>query len=240
MSKERVTPRQKDISRVLRERKGRLADKKKIFFARPRTIASLLFLIFSFGLISFSFAQEAKVFFSPQRGCTRAIISYLSQARQSVEIAMYSLTSDDITREIIRAKKRGVQVRIVYDKSQRGQKSSQIGFLKEQGVAARVYQGTGLMHNKFALIDDKILLTGSFNWTKNAEDGNAENLLVLSDKKLIAQYTKEFVHLWVQGEEEKTGKSFRQTTREIFKYFEKILRQIIKSLFRQIKGQHSF
>lgn len=194
----------------------------------------LLFTVpFIFLVSSYSFAQETQVFFSPQRGCTKAIVGQLSKARQSVDIAMYSLTSDEITKEIMRAKNNKVKIRIICDKSQRAQRSSQIGFLRDQGVTVRLYEGQGLMHNKFALIDDKVLITGSFNWTKNAEEDNAENLLVIFDKKLIAQYAKEFTHLWVQGEEEKERKDFSRTAHDLMKYAARLLKELSRMLFKK-------
>jgi len=61
--------------------------------------------------------------------------------------------------------------------------------------------GPGLMHNKFAVIDDQVVLTGSFNWTITAERKNAENLLVITDPDLAQKYTKQFKVLWSQSGE---------------------------------------
>ena len=61
--------------------------------------------------------------------------------------------------------------------------------------------GPGLMHDKFAVIDDQVVLTGSFNWTATAEKKNSENLLVLTDKGLAQKYMKQFKHLWSQSGE---------------------------------------
>ena len=56
--------------------------------------------------------------------------------------------------------------------------------------------GSGLMHNKFAIIDGKILLTGSFNWTLAADQKNEENLLIIEDRKVIKAYQKRFEYLY--------------------------------------------
>jgi phosphatidylserine/phosphatidylglycerophosphate/cardiolipin synthase-like enzyme len=173
---------------------------------------------------SIAFAQEARVFFSPQGGCEQAIITQLAKAKMSADIAMYNLTSEPIAQEIARLKKRGVAVRIFLDKSQKGQKASQAGFLKGQGISVRIHQGSGLMHHKFAIIDRKTLLTGSFNWTENAEEDNAENLLVLSDKKLISQYAKEFESLWHQGREADIRRDFNKLTSDCVKFLLKLFR----------------
>ncbi|MFA6379466.1 MAG: phospholipase D family protein [Candidatus Omnitrophota bacterium] len=192
-------------------------------------------LVVFFFASSIAWAQNVQVFFSPQGGCTRAAIAHIAEARQTLNIAMYSLTSDDIVQEIVRVKNKGVKTRVICDKTQKGQKSSQIGFLKSQGVAVRIYQGPGLMHNKFAVIDQKVLITGSFNWTQNAEEDNAENLLVLSDKKLIASYTKEFEHLWVQGQEEEMPQDLKEVTRDVQKFFRRLFKDILKMILRMQK-----
>lgn len=192
---------------------------RKIFLILAATILCCLFLA-----SSIAFAQEARVFFSPQGGCEQAIITQLAKAKMSADIAMYNLTSEPIAQEIARLKKRGVAVRIFLDKSQKGQKASQAGFLKGQGISVRIHQGSGLMHHKFAIIDRKTLLTGSFNWTENAEEDNAENLLVLSDKKLISQYAKEFESLWHQGREADIRRDFNKLTSDCVKFLLKLFR----------------
>ena len=66
----------------------------------------------------------------------------------------------------------------------------------KHGFEIRYHLGFGLMHNKFAVIDDKSLITGSFNWTQTAEERNEENLLIISDKNTIGQYQQRFEYLW--------------------------------------------
>jgi len=195
-----------------------------MFFRKIFLILAAIILCCLFLASSIAFAQEAKVFFSPQGGCEQAIITQLAKAKMSADIAMYNLTSEPIAQEIARLKKRGVAVRIFLDKSQKGQKASQAGFLKGQGISVRIHQGSGLMHHKFAVLDGKVLLTGSFNWTENAEEDNAENLLVLSDKKLISQYAKEFESLWTQGAEA-----------DVQQNFDKMITDAVKTLIRFLK-----
>ena len=156
-------------------------------FSSQNFAAAKVFLFMAFfvlGASSMACAQEAKVFFSPKGGCTQAIVDQLSQARRSVDIAIYSLSSEDIAREIVRLKNKKVNIRILSDRAQSAQKASKTKDLKAQGVDVRLYTGGGLMHNKFAVIDRKVLITGSFNWTQNAEEDNAENLLILEDQKI--------------------------------------------------------
>ncbi|MCX5712662.1 MAG: phospholipase D-like domain-containing protein, partial [Candidatus Omnitrophica bacterium] len=89
-----------------------------------------------------------------------------------------------------------VKARIVLDVSQETQEYSKSRFLIKQGFEVKYYTGQGLMHNKFAIIDGKVLITGSFNWTPTADYKNEENLLIMSNKGLIKKYAERFEYLW--------------------------------------------
>ena len=141
-------------------------------------------------------AQGIQVYFSPNGGCQQAVISEIKKAGQTIDIAMYYLSSRDIAAALVRARERGVRVRIVLDQSQEIESSSKSGYLVKGGVPVRYHLGFGLMHNKFAIIDGKSLITGSFNWTKTAEEKNEENLLVITDKGTIEKYEQRFDYLW--------------------------------------------
>jgi phosphatidylserine/phosphatidylglycerophosphate/cardiolipin synthase-like enzyme len=109
---------------------------------------------------------------------------------------MYYFTSREIANELIRAKNRKVMVRIVLDQGQETKSYSKSRYLIKEGFEVRYHIGPGIMHNKFALIDGKELLTGSFNWTATANEKNEENLLILTDKDLIKKYEERFEYLW--------------------------------------------
>jgi phosphatidylserine/phosphatidylglycerophosphate/cardiolipin synthase-like enzyme len=188
---------------------------------------SCVLIVFLF-LSSTVWAQSTQVFFSPQGGCQQVIIHEVAKAKKTIDIAMYNLTSEPIAQEIVRMRKRGVAVRIFLDKGQKTQKASQAGFLKSQGVTLRLHQGSGLMHHKFAVIDKTVLITGSFNWTENAEKDNAENLLILSDKKLAAEYTKEFENLWVQGREAQMSQSLDKVISDMVKYLLRFFKKVMR------------
>lgn len=232
MAQERVAPRQKDISRVLRERQHmRFSVAKrssKSFLSQSgkarKGILALAFFFFIMG--SLTFAQEAKVFFSPRGGCEKAIVAELAKARTSIDVAMYYLTSSDAIQRLAAAKKRGAVVRVFVDKSQKN--SSETRYLKGKGVTMRIYEGSGLMHNKFAVIDNKVLITGSFNWTKNAENDNQENLLIITDKKLIDQYAKRFEFLWTKGQEFEITRDLYALVSDIVKYVMKMVNMLLK------------
>ncbi|HOX06176.1 MAG TPA: phospholipase D family protein [Planctomycetota bacterium] len=133
-------------------------------------------------------AANIRVCFSPRGGCTDAIVAELDKARESVLIQAYSFTSDRIAKAAVEAQRRGVKVRAVLDKSQRSEKFSELDFLARAGIPTRVDSRHAIAHNKVMVIDGETVITGSFNFTKAAEERNAENLLIIRDKKLAELY----------------------------------------------------
>jgi phosphatidylserine/phosphatidylglycerophosphate/cardiolipin synthase-like enzyme len=83
-----------------------------------------------------------------------------------------------------------VKVEVILDKSQRTQKYSSADFLANQGIPTKIDAQHAIAHNKVMIIDGETVITGSFNFTKAAEENNAENLLIIHDKKLADRYTK--------------------------------------------------
>ena len=160
--------------------------------------AMVLFLLI--GISSLAFA-ETKVYFSPNGGCQDAVIAEIKKAHDSIDIAMYELTSREIAQAIVEAKERHVKVKVSLDIAQIKDHFSKGRYLLKKGVEVKFHMGPGLMHDKFAVIDDRIVITGSYNWTVTAEKKNAENLLLISDKVIAQKYTKEFKHLWSQSGE---------------------------------------
>lgn len=134
-------------------------------------------------------ATECSVYFSPDGGCTDAIRDALSRARATVLVQAYSFTSAPIAKALLDAKKRGVDVRVILDRSQAGQQYSSADFLANSGVPTKIDRAHSIAHNKVMIIDGATVITGSFNFTKAAEQRNAENLLVIHDADLAARYT---------------------------------------------------
>lgn len=137
--------------------------------------------------------RPIQAYFSPNGGCTEAIVTEIDAAKVSLEVQAYSFTSAPIAKAVADAHARGVKVRVILDKSQDTEKYSSLTFLQNAQVPTRVDRKHAIAHNKIMIIDRKTLLTGSFNFTKNAEKSNAENLLVINDQpELIAAYEKNF------------------------------------------------
>ena len=129
-----------------------------------------------------------EVYFSPHGGCTESIIRELNKAKSTILVQAYSFTSAPIAKALLNAHKRGVKVEVILDKSQRTQKYSSATFLYNQGIPVKIDAQHAIAHNKVMIIDGETVITGSFNFTKAAEESNAENLLVIRDRKLAERY----------------------------------------------------
>lgn len=129
------------------------------------------------------------LYFSPHGGCTDAIVNAIGSARKTVLVQAYSFTSTRIAKALLDAKKRGVDVRVILDKSQSGSRYCSSDFFLNSGVPTRIDCAHAIAHNKVMIIDGSTVITGSFNFTKAAEEHNAENLLIIRDSNLAARYT---------------------------------------------------
>ncbi len=135
-----------------------------------------------------SIPQSVQVYFSPEGGATEAVVNALHHATNTVLVQAYSFTSAPIAKALVEAERRGVKVEVILDKSQRTEKYSEADFLKNEGVPTRIDAQHAIAHNKIIIIDDYLVLTGSFNFTRAAEEHNAENLLVINDEVLAKRY----------------------------------------------------
>ncbi len=102
----------------------------------------------------------------------------------------YSFTLAPIAKALLDAHQRGVQVQVILDKSQRAEKYSSADFLAHQGVPTTIDANHAISHNKVIVIDGEVVITGRFNFTKAAQEKNAENVLILHDQALAVQYTQ--------------------------------------------------
>jgi phosphatidylserine/phosphatidylglycerophosphate/cardiolipin synthase-like enzyme len=130
----------------------------------------------------------AKVYFSPHGGCTDAIISEIRGAKSEILVQAYSFTSAPIAQALLGAYKRGVKVQAILDKSQRSERYTSAAFLANSGIPTFIDDAHAIAHNKVMVIDGATVITGSFNFTKAAEERNAENLLILKSKELSKLY----------------------------------------------------
>lgn len=141
---------------------------------------------------------STQVRFSPNGGCTTMLTQAILQTKNTLEIAIFDLTSQEIADTIITLHKRGVQVRIVADRRQSKGQHSKLPLLHKHGLPIRIAKCSGLMHHKVSIIDKGQggMLTGSFNYTFGAENKNKENLLWIKSISLAKVYSNEWEMLW--------------------------------------------
>jgi len=135
-----------------------------------------------------SVPQGVQVYFSPHGGATEAVVGALNHATNTVLVQAYSFTSAPIAGALVDAHRRGVKVQVILDKSQHTEKYSEADFLKNAGIRTLIDPEHAIAHNKIIIVDDYLVLTGSFNFTRAAEENNAENLLAINDPDLAKRY----------------------------------------------------
>ena len=140
------------------------------------------------------------VYFSPRGGCTEAVVEALGRARSTVLVQAYSFTSAPIAKALVEAHRRGVKVVVVLDRSQRTEKYSSATFVRNEGIPCFIDAQHAIAHNKVMVIDGLTVITGSFNFTKAAEDNNAENLLLIQDTQMAVKYAKNWEVHWQHSE----------------------------------------
>ena len=156
---------------------------------------------------SLTLNAPAQVYFSPNGGTTQAIIKEISDARSEILVQAYSFTSSPIAKALVDANKRGVKVEAILDKSQKKDSYTEATFLSNMKIPTYIDSKHAIAHNKIMVIDKTTVITGSFNFTKAAEEKNAENLLIIKSKDLA----KTYIDNWEQHREHSEDYQRKQT-----------------------------
>ena len=141
--------------------------------------AFTLVYLFRSGMRKLGFILEINSFFSPKGGCQEAIVKEINKARREILVMAYSFTADPLTFALVEAKKRGVHVEILLDKSNEIERYSDLRIFLEHGLDPKIDHDHAIAQNKIMVIDRRTVVTGSYNFTNQAEHENAENLLVI-------------------------------------------------------------
>lgn len=124
------------------------------------------------------------------------ILSYLNNAKVSIDIAMAWFTSDVFLPILLQKKEENLRIRIIINNDVvnaiHGCDLSSFSLKRIKG------KNGGLMHNKLCIIDNQVVITGSYNWSDNAENKNVENIAIIQDNKIASATTQEFNQLWNQ------------------------------------------
>lgn len=146
--------------------------------------------------------------FSDQARIGEIIESAIERSVGSIELALHGLSIPSLARALVRARHRGVRVRVIMDRGYlfpapgRPGRSQEIQTLIDNGIELRGLDGLGdygSMHNKFAVFDDAILETGSFNWSKSADEKHHENIVITDDRHRVDGFREYWDWMWPQA-----------------------------------------
>lgn len=143
-------------------------------------------------------SEHIGICFTPDQSCLPQVIQRIDNAKSSIMLLGYSFTSETISDALVKAKNRGVKVRVVLDHSQKTQKSSKepVKNLLAGGIEVRFDHSVKIAHNKIIMIDGEQTITGSYNWTYSAEFKNAENLIFIESSVVTKKYMDYFERRW--------------------------------------------
>lgn len=140
-----------------------------------------------------SLEPSVEVLFSPDGGCEDRLVDLIEEAQDAVRVQMYMFTSRPISKALVAAQKRGVAVTVILDSSQEARTYVPWRVMKRGGVKVYFDGEHSVANNKVLIVDDRIVATGSYNYTKAAEEKNAENVVILeNDADVVEKYLDNF------------------------------------------------
>lgn len=135
-------------------------------------------------------------YFTPEDNLTDRIIELIDNAEKSIHVMIFTFSKREIADALIRAKNRGIKVKVIAEEYQSNHDWSQIYYLEENGVNVILDKNNKTFHHKTIIIDEKITITGSFNFTNSAQYNNDENSLIIHSEYISKEYEREFFRLW--------------------------------------------
>jgi len=140
----------------------------------------------------------SEAFFFPETDGSQfsRFLDYIRSATKTLDICVFTITDDAISRAIEQMFGQGVAVRVITDDDTSAQQGSDIEEFRKLGIAVKMDKSPFHMHHKFLIIDNLCLLNGSFNWTKQARENNCENIMITNDKKFVQLYSDHFNKMW--------------------------------------------
>ncbi len=141
--------------------------------------------------------ENIEIYFSPEHNIEDILINNIQKATKSIKVMVFSFTNSLISKSLIDAKNRGVDVKIIIDdKQHKYQKYSKYDQLLSSSIEIKLDSDKQKMHNKVIILDDNIVITGSYNYTNKANDTNDENIVVIKDKNISKVYKDEFKKIY--------------------------------------------
>ncbi|MBC7777209.1 MAG: DUF1669 domain-containing protein [Phycisphaerae bacterium] len=171
------------------------------------------------------------------------VISHIGKAQKNILVAMAWLTNSRIISKLLEVHKRGVVVEVIVDANDKNKESVDLKKLHENGIKIRFSEGLKelvekrTMHNKFCVIDNVKVITGSYNWSYPAEKYHNENIVIIEDEHVALDYRLEFRRLDFSNLFVIEFESFNQSNQT---YIEKFKNSILVKLRQIIESQGDF
>ncbi len=147
-------------------------------------------------------SEKLEIYFSPEDDFEQRLLQLLDDASQSIDFLAFAFTNDNIALALIEKHKQGVEVRGVFDKKQNDgflKKYSKYNKLLSNSLDVKLDGNRQTMHNKVFIIDKKTVVTGSYNFTRKANEKNYENSIVVHNKEFASRYIQEFEEIFSLG-----------------------------------------
>ena len=140
--------------------------------------------------------ETSEALFSPGESCRTAIIQQIDRAVSRLNICVFTISDDKITNAIVTAHQRGVDIKVITDNDKSLDLGSDIDRMAGSGIVIKMDNTSNHMHHKFMVADEKIVLTGSYNWTQSAARFNHENIILTSEAGVVKSFLSQFDKLW--------------------------------------------
>jgi DNA polymerase III gamma/tau subunit len=136
-------------------------------------------------------------YFFPNPSNEQRVVNMFRTCKKTLDLAIFTFTRDSIAQAILEAHQRGVKIRCIGDDGNSKVKGSDVRLLASIGIPCKTDNNLRFhMHNKMAIIDNSVVITGSFNWTSQAVNKNQDNILFIEDKNIAGQYTEYYNKIW--------------------------------------------
>ena len=140
----------------------------------------------------------SRAWFGPEDPMVETVQGIIGASRRTLDVAVFTITDDRLAEAVHDAARRGVRVRIITDDDKAHDRGSDVFDLRAAGIPVAPDRSPFHFHHKFCLVDERVLLTGSYNWTRGADRDNRENFLVTQEPALVSRYQAAFEQLWLQ------------------------------------------
>ena len=141
-------------------------------------------------------AEILGIYFTPPIGGAGGIIKQIDASKKSIKVMAYGFTSINLAEALVRAKKRGVDIALIQDEKSSQNNREALQKLLDVGIEVRSDGKHAIQHNKVMVIDQDVVITGSYNFTNSAETRNAENIMIVKSEYAARRYLDNWNNHW--------------------------------------------